>query len=151
MQFKEGAKVVSSRRDWTNGLVGTVVKDDENLASISERLVEFNRKEANNEGHGPKSNRWYVYTSELKLVPADALTLGTPNLADDLRLPPQARKILAHLLSSKTITNLESMMVYHIPRLSDCILKIRRAGYKVSMTVKRDEVGGKYASYKLAA
>jgi hypothetical protein len=81
---------------------------------------------------------------------SDTLTLGTPNYADDLRLPPQARKILAHLKEGNTITNAESMLVFHIFRLSDCILKIRRAGYNVIMTEKRDAVGGKYASYKLA-
>lgn len=81
----------------------------------------------------------------------DTLTIGTPNLANDLSLPPQARKILAHLLTGKTITPLESTMVYHIPRLSDCIFKIRNAGYDVTMTLKADEVGGKYASYKLVS
>lgn len=77
------------------------------------------------------------------------ITIGTPNLANDLRLPPQARKILAHLLTGKTITNNESMLVFHVFRLSDVILKIRRAGYNVSMTLKKDGVGGQYASYKL--
>jgi hypothetical protein len=81
---------------------------------------------------------------------SETLTLGTPKFADDLRLTPQARKILAHLKAGNTITNAESMLVFHIFRLSDCILKLRRAGYKVEMTVKRDAVGGKYASYKLA-
>lgn len=80
---------------------------------------------------------------------SETLTIGTPSFADDLRLPPQARKILAHLKEGNTITNAESMLVYHIYRLSDCILKIRRAGYDVDMTVKQDRVGGKYASYKL--
>jgi hypothetical protein len=81
---------------------------------------------------------------------SETLTIGTTNFASDLRLTPQARKILAHLKSGKTITNAESMLVYHIYRLSDCILKIRRAGYDVKLTIKRDGVGGKYASYKLA-
>ena len=81
---------------------------------------------------------------------SDTLTIGTAKYSDDLRLTPQARKILAHLKAGNTITNAESMLVFHIFRLSDCILKIRRAGYDVAMTVKQDAVGGKYASYKLA-
>ncbi len=80
---------------------------------------------------------------------SDTMTLGTPNLANDLTLAPQVRKILAHLLTGKTLTNNESMLVYHVSRLSDVILKLRRAGYDISMTMKVDGIGGKYASYKL--
>lgn len=80
---------------------------------------------------------------------SETLTIGTPNLANDLTLAPQVRKILAHLETGKTITNNESMLVYHVSRLSDVILKLRRAGYDISMTMKVDGIGGKYASYKL--
>ena len=80
---------------------------------------------------------------------SETLTLGTPNLANDLKLAPQVRKILAHLLTGKTLTNNESMLVYHVSRLSDVVLKLRRAGYDISMTMKVDGIGGKYASYKL--
>lgn len=80
---------------------------------------------------------------------SETLTIGAPNLANDLTLAPQVRKILAHLETGKTITNNESMLVYHVSRLSDVILKLRRAGYDISMTMKVDGIGGKYASYKL--
>lgn len=80
---------------------------------------------------------------------SDTMTIGTPSLANDLRLSPQCRKVLAHLLTGRTITNNESMLVYHVPRLSDVIMKIRRAGYVISTTMKVDGVGGQYASYKL--
>ncbi len=80
---------------------------------------------------------------------SDTMTIGTPNLANDLRLGPQVRKILAHLLTGKTITNNESMLVYHVARLSDVIFKLRNAGYEIVMTMKVDGIGGKYASYKL--
>lgn len=78
------------------------------------------------------------------------LTLGTPTLASDLKLPPQARKILAHLKQGKTITPVEALIVYNIYRLSDCIMKIRRAGHDVQMEMRQDEQGHKYARYKLA-
>jgi hypothetical protein len=52
---------------------------------------------------------------------SETLTIGTPNLANDLSLSPQVRKILAHLLTGKTITNNESMLVYHVSRLSDVV------------------------------
>jgi hypothetical protein len=72
---------------------------------------------------------------------SETLTIGTPNLANDLTLAPQVRKILAHLLTGKTITNNESMLVYHVSRLSDVVLKLRRAGYDIQMTMKVDGIG----------
>lgn len=80
---------------------------------------------------------------------SETMTIGTPNLAKDLSLGLQCRKILAHLETGKTITNNESMLVYHVSRLSDVIMKLRRAGYDISTTMKVDGVGGQYASYKL--
>jgi hypothetical protein len=80
---------------------------------------------------------------------SETMTIGTPNLANDLRLAPQCRKILAHLETGATITNNESMLVYHVARLSDVIMKLRDAGYDIATTMKKDGVGGKYASYKL--
>lgn len=80
---------------------------------------------------------------------SDTLTIGTPSFATDLRLGAQCRKILAHMREGKTITNNESMLVYHVARLSDVIMKLRRAGYSIATTMKEDGVGGKYASYRL--
>jgi Helix-turn-helix domain len=74
---------------------------------------------------------------------------GTQSISASISLAPQPRKILAHLLKGKDITNNESMLVYGIYRLSDCILKIRRAGYEVITDRRRDEVGRQYASYSL--
>jgi hypothetical protein len=86
---------------------------------------------------------------------SETLTIGTPNLANDLSLSPQCRKILAHLEGKndkgeyRTITNNESMLVYHVSRLSDVVFKLRNAGYAIKMTMKTDGVGGQYASYQL--
>ena len=80
---------------------------------------------------------------------ATTMTLGTSSIASDLTLPPQTRKILAHLEAGKNITNFEAMLVYHIARLSDCIFKLRNAGYDIKTDIRRDEVGAKYASYAL--
>lgn len=81
---------------------------------------------------------------------SDTFTIGTASdLAADINLGKQSRTILAHLKTGKTITNLESVLVYGIYRLSDVIFKLRGAGYDVETTVKKDEVGRKYSSYKL--
>jgi hypothetical protein len=62
----------------------------------------------------------------------DTFTIGTASdLAADINLGKQARKILAHLKEGKTITNLESVLVYGIYRLSDVVFKLRNAGYDV--------------------
>jgi len=80
---------------------------------------------------------------------SDTLTLGTPNLANDLRLSPQCRKILAHLEKGNDITNNAAFIVYHVSRLSDVIMKLRNAGYNIVTKMKTDGVGGKYAEYHL--
>jgi hypothetical protein len=77
------------------------------------------------------------------------MTLGTTTLASDLRLPPQARKILAHLEAGKTITPSKALTIYSIYRLSDCIFKLRNAGHDVVTDNCVDEQGHKYAKYSL--
>jgi hypothetical protein len=79
----------------------------------------------------------------------DTFTIGTPNFVTDLSLGPQSRKILSHLKAGKNITAMKAMGVYHVSRLSDVILKLRRAGYDIHTEMCEDEVGGKYASYTL--
>jgi hypothetical protein len=79
----------------------------------------------------------------------NAITLTETTLANDLKLPPQARTILRHLEKGKTITPMESLIVYGIYRLSDCILKIRRAGHDVLTHDCVDERGKKYGEYQL--
>lgn len=79
------------------------------------------------------------------------MELSRPNLANDLRLTPQARTILGHLLRHKTITPQESLTVYSIPRLASCIHEIRtKAQRDVDMRIKRDDQGHKYARYTLS-
>jgi hypothetical protein len=81
----------------------------------------------------------------------DTFTIGsTTDLTTDINLAPQCRTILTHLKRGKTITNNESMLVYGIYRLSDVINKLRNKGYDIETEVKRDEVGRRYSSYKLA-
>jgi Helix-turn-helix domain len=77
------------------------------------------------------------------------MTLANSTLANDLRLPPQAKTILRHLEKGKSITPMESLIVYGIYRLSDCILKIRRAGHDVLTYDRQDERGKKYGEYSL--
>lgn len=76
---------------------------------------------------------------------------GTHSISATLKLAPQPRRILAHMLAGKKITNNDSFMLYGIYRLSDCIHKIRGAGYLVDTNVLTDDVGRKYSEYRLAS
>jgi hypothetical protein len=73
----------------------------------------------------------------------DTFTIGTASdLAADINLGRQARTILTHLKTGKTITNLESVLVYGIYRLSDVIFKLRNAGYDVETVSRRTRSDG---------
>lgn len=79
----------------------------------------------------------------------DIMTIGNSTLANDLKLPPQAKTILRHLEKGKSISLMESLFVYKISRLSDCIFKIRNAGHDVITTMRVDEGGKEYARYSM--
>jgi hypothetical protein len=81
---------------------------------------------------------------------SDTFTIGVTTIANDLRLPPQARVILGHLLKGKDITPLKAFSVYHVRNIADCVMRIKRAGYDVTTERRVDEVGGRYVSYRLA-
>ena len=79
----------------------------------------------------------------------DIMTIGNSTLANDLKLPPQAKTILRHLEKGKSITPMESLIVYGIYRLSDCIFKLRNAGHDILTADRTDERGKKYGEYRL--
>lgn len=72
-----------------------------------------------------------------------------PSIADDLRLYPQDRTVLAHLRAGKPISPMKALVVYGISRLAACVHNIRKAGYPVETVLEQDESGHKYASYSL--
>jgi hypothetical protein len=71
-------------------------------------------------------------------------------VANDLRITPQARTVLAHLKRNGSISNMEAQVIYSISRLAACIYEIRRrAGYTVESKSRRDDYGHKYTRYSL--
>jgi hypothetical protein len=160
--YKAGDKVRVARRDaetfWTYGLTGTVVVQDVEKKARGwddlDVLVEFSDKDANGQGHDELSddnsaNRWWINGDNLDPV-EDVLTLGDkPFTTAHFRAGSQTSTILSHLLRGKSITNNESMLVYGIYRLSDCIHKIRNAGFDVVTDIRTDEVGRDYSRYTL--
>jgi hypothetical protein len=72
-------------------------------------------------------------------------------LVKSINLSPQQKTILNHLLSGRSISNMESLIVYNISRLSDVILNLRRKGFAVHTDVRQDNAGHKYSRYSLVA
>ena len=67
----------------------------------------------------------------------------------ELRLKPQARKILLHL-ERQSISPMEALLVHGIYRLSASIHELRTEGFRVLTTMHKDASGKKYARYHLA-
>lgn len=66
-----------------------------------------------------------------------------------INLSPQQKTILQHLMGGQSISNVESLIVYNISRLSDVILKLRRKGFTINTDVRTDAGGHKYSRYSL--
>lgn len=80
----------------------------------------------------------------------DTVTLSRQSVANDLRITPQARRVLAYMLKGKRITPMKALVEMNISRLASCIHEIRtKAMYTVDMAVGRDEAGHKFARYSL--
>jgi hypothetical protein len=81
----------------------------------------------------------------------DTFTIGTtPNIANDLQLPTQARKVLAHLERHGDITRLKADKVYGIVNLPDCVYRLKMAGYEIRTERPVDDGGVRYVRYVLA-
>jgi hypothetical protein len=153
--FKIGDKVTSTEKNsWTEGLTGTIIPTyPEDKDWVSGLLVKFDAKEAKGRGHGRggvDGSNWYIDAEDLKPATDDTLTIGVPNLAKDLTLPEQARKVLAHLEKHGDITRLKADKVYGIVNLPDCVYRLKRAGYSVRTERPVDDGGVRYVRYVLA-
>lgn len=75
----------------------------------------------------------------------DTITLSpkVTSIADDLRLTPQARKVLSHLERGKGLSQMEALTVYSIFRLASRINELRDAGYEITSEIKQDEADRK--------
>lgn len=69
----------------------------------------------------------------------------------ELRVTPQARKVLSHLERRGSISPMEAIITYGITRLAARVHELRNVGFPVTTTLKHDEVGKTYARYSLAA
>jgi len=67
----------------------------------------------------------------------------------ELRVTPQARKVLSHLERRGSISPMEAIITYGITRLAARVFELREIGITVLTTLKRDENGKPYARYTL--
>jgi hypothetical protein len=63
--------------------------------------------------------------------------------------PGQTLTVLRHLKKRGSISPIEALVTYGIPRLAARIFELREAGYGIVTKMKRDEAGHTYARYRL--
>lgn len=143
-------RVLADTYDWCDGLEGVIKYVD-----VDQVLVEFSAHDAAGRGHSGHSHgftddvktRWWLPFDEVSVAPSRAAEVS---IADELKVTPQARKVLAHLKRHGHITPLKADAVYGIRRLASCIHEIRhKTPYGVNMRVLKDDSGHKYAYYTL--
>jgi hypothetical protein len=66
-----------------------------------------------------------------------------------MKLSPQATKVLSHLQSVGSITNVEANAVHRVRSLSRRITEIQDAGVRIAKTRRRDVTGQVYVRYSL--
>ena len=77
----------------------------------------------------------------------DSELVRVPSFADELRLKPSTRKVLAYLRRNKTITPEQSRSHVGVPRLSAAIFDLRNIGFRItSHDIRRSHffTGAKY-------
>lgn len=69
--------------------------------------------------------------------------------SDGLGLKPQAKTILTHMRRRGSISPMQALLTYGIPRLAACVYDLREAGIGVKTEMRKDEAGHQYARYSL--
>lgn len=65
------------------------------------------------------------------------------------RLTPQSQKVLDHIRTAGSISNVEANAVHRVRSLSRRITEISDAGYPIAKERKRDVTGQVYVRYSL--
>lgn len=72
-------------------------------------------------------------------------------LLKSISLKPQARRVLRHFRSRRTISPMEAIVSYGIFRLAASIHELRKAGYSITTDLRQDAGGHRYARYRMAS
>lgn len=71
------------------------------------------------------------------------------SMARELQLKPLGKKTLQYLRTRGNLSPLIFWSTYGSHRLAAQIFDLRKAGFKITKTMKTDEEGSEYASYTL--
>jgi hypothetical protein len=155
-KFTVGQTVAATNvghRDWksTDLLKGTVVGyHPNNRRSRVLVLINFGATFDGHKGFGQvpaadglQPTCWYVHEEYVTALPDAVAPKAAPQAKQ------QSDRILQHLLSGKTITQLEAFGVYRIFRLAARIHDLKAKGHRIVTTMRKDETGKQYAEYSL--
>lgn len=111
---------------------------------------------------------WYVWLEDIEPLPEnlalhqwsektqsstateDPVPAKQPTVASDLKVTPQARRVLKHLREHGTISPMEALIVLGVSRLASCIYELRaKAGYSIDIEQRKDDAGHRYGRYFL--
>lgn len=70
-------------------------------------------------------------------------------LMNEAHLKPLGKKVLNYMRTRGAISPLVAFSTYGTMRLAACIHDLREAGFTITTTMREDEEGDKYASYRL--
>lgn len=81
---------------------------------------------------------------------SNSATLDKPIKGYNFKTGSQCKAILDYLSSGRSLSPAEALTVFKCFRLAARIQELRAAGVNISMTMKRDATGSRYARYSLA-
>lgn len=144
-KFKVGDKVKCVNREEApfglEGVIANIIRD-----GYCVQFPGWTEGHDGEEADGNICDRWYLGEGELEPVAATT----PPTVASDLKVTPQARKVLQYLRDYGDITPMKALIVLGIPRLASCVHELRRkAGYKIKTEVRNDAAGHRYGVYVL--
>jgi hypothetical protein len=70
-------------------------------------------------------------------------------IANEVSLTPTAKTLLLHLRRRGSISPMEAMVSYSLPKIAFQIWELRNAGYNIDSEIRHDEAGHRYARYRL--
>lgn len=129
--------------------VGDKVRLNDTFVPKSERGMETTISDVAEGGYfvvdtkDPESGDWFAYAEELDLIEDEIVPTAPANPVTKID------KIKAHLLSGRSLTQLEALGLYGAFRLAARIHDLKAQGWKIVSTIKEDPNGNPYAEYKL--
>jgi hypothetical protein len=71
------------------------------------------------------------------------------SIATEVSLTPAAKTVLLHLRRRGTISPMEALTTYGLPKVAFQIHQLRKFGYRIESELREDEAGHRYARYNM--